>query len=145
MAAAPSPADGRRSTRQRSLLRELVSENDAFRGAQELHRLLRERGESVGLATVYRNLQVLVEDGEVDTLRGEDGEVLYRQCSPQHHHHLVCRGCGRVEEVRGPAVEQWADRAASAHGFTDVAHTVEIFGLCPACSAPARAGKDSSP
>ncbi|MXG90926.1 Fur family transcriptional regulator [Nocardioides flavescens] len=135
MAVSSRPAEGRRSTRQRSLLRELVGETTAFTSAQQLHQVLRERGESVGLATVYRNLQVLVEDGEVDTLRGEDGEVLYRQCSPRHHHHLVCRGCGRVEEVQGPAVERWADRAAEEHGFTDVAHTVEIFGLCPACAA----------
>lgn len=111
----------------------VLDEADAFRSAQQIHHELRSRGASVGLSTVYRNLQTLAEADEVDTLRNEDGEVLYRQCRPDHHHHLVCRSCGRVEEIAGPAVERWADQAATAHGFTDVAHTVEVFGLCPAC------------
>jgi Fur family transcriptional regulator, ferric uptake regulator len=136
MAASPgSTSEGRRSTRQRSTVRELVSESEAFLSAQEIHHILRGRGETIGLSTVYRNLQTLADDDVIDTLRNEDGEVLYRQCGPLHHHHLVCRSCGKVEEIKGPAVERWADRAAEEHGFTDVSHTVEIFGLCPACQA----------
>lgn len=133
--AAPRPTSSadRRATRPRALVRDIVSEFDTFMSAQEIHHLLRSRGETVGLSTVYRNLQVLADDDLVDTLRNEDGEILYRECSAPHHHHLVCRSCGRVVEVRGPAVEKWADRAAEQHGFTDVAHTVEIFGLCPEC------------
>lgn len=123
-----------RSTRQRALMREVLEDSSSFRSAQQIHQALRSRGESVGLSTVYRNLQSLAEAHEVDTLRNEDGEVLYRRCRPEHHHHLVCRSCGRVEEIAGPAVERWADQAASDHGFTDVAHTVEVFGRCPACS-----------
>lgn len=114
-------------------MRDIVSEFDTFMSAQEIHHVLRSRGETIGLSTVYRNLQVLADDDLVDTLRNEDGELLYRECSSLHHHHLVCRSCGRVVEVRGPAVEKWADKAAGEHGFTDVAHTVEIFGLCPDC------------
>lgn len=133
-----APADGtvvRRSTRQRALVRELVSELDSLASAQEIHAQLRARGESVGLSTVYRTLQTLSEDAEIDSVRNEAGEVLYRQCSPQHHHHLVCRQCGRTVELTGPAVERWAHAAADEHGFTDVSHTVEIFGLCAECSA----------
>jgi Fur family ferric uptake transcriptional regulator len=114
-------------------VREVVGELDTFMSAQEVHHLLRSRGETIGLSTVYRNLQALAEDDLVDTLRNEDGEVLYRECSTRHHHHLVCRSCGHVVEVRGPAVERWADKAAEEHGFSNVAHTVEIFGLCPNC------------
>ncbi len=106
---------------------------DDFRSAQAMHDLLRTRGEKVGLATVYRTLQSLAEAGEVDVLRAADGDVVYRRCSPVHHHHLVCRDCGRTVEIEGPAVERWADRTAAAHGFTEVSHTVEIFGRCPAC------------
>ena len=124
----------RRATKQRAVVREVVADLSSFKSAQEIHQLLAERGESVGLSTVYRNLAALADDEVVDTLRNEDGEVLYRQCSPRHHHHLVCRRCGRVEEIKGPAVEQWADEAAADHGFSDVSHTVEIFGLCPSCS-----------
>ena len=123
----------RRATKQRAVVREVVADLTSFKSAQEIHQLLVGRGESVGLSTVYRNLAALADDEVVDTLRNEDGEVLYRQCSPRHHHHLVCRSCGRVEEIKGPVVERWADEAAADHGFTDVSHTVEIFGLCPTC------------
>ena len=52
-----------------------------------------------------------------------------------HHHHLTCRSCGRSVEVEGQAVEQWAERVAPEAGFTEVGHTVELFGLCPDCAA----------
>ncbi len=68
-------------------------------------------------------------------LRTDDGEAVYRRCSRSHHHHLVCRRCGRTVEVEGPAVERWAEKVADEHGYTDVSHQVEIFGTCPACSA----------
>lgn len=128
------PSGARRTTRQQTVVRELVGELDALTSAQDIHQMLRSRGETVGLATVYRTLQTLSETDEVDSVRNESGEVLYRQCSTHHHHHLVCRSCGRAVELTGPVVERWADRAAAEHGFTDVSHTVEIFGLCPDCS-----------
>ncbi|RZU30914.1 Fur family zinc uptake regulator [Blastococcus saxobsidens] len=132
----PAPADlsGRRSTRQRSALVALLEELDEFRSAQDLHALLRARGDAVGLATVYRTLQSLVDDGQLDVLRSTDGEAAYRRCSPSHHHHLVCRSCGRTVEVADPPVERWAARMAAEHGFTDVQHQVEVFGTCAACT-----------
>ncbi|MGN6244923.1 MAG: Fur family transcriptional regulator [Motilibacteraceae bacterium] len=124
-----------RPTRQRTAVAAALDEVDDFRSAQELHELLRRRGDSVGLATVYRTLQALADAGEVDVLRTDDGEAVYRRCSTgAHHHHLVCRTCGRTVEVAGPAVERWADAVAAEHGFTDVRHTLEVFGLCAACS-----------
>jgi Fur family ferric uptake transcriptional regulator len=77
----------------------------------------------------------LSEAGEVDVLRTADGEAAYRRCSRGHHHHLVCRRCGRTVEVEGPAVERWSERIAADNGFVDVAHTLEIFGTCSACAA----------
>jgi Fur family ferric uptake transcriptional regulator len=125
----------RRSTKQRSAVSALLDEADAFLSAQDLHARLRERGDAVGLATVYRALQALVEDGDVDVLRTDDGEAVYRRCSTGHHHHLVCRRCGRTVEVEGPTVESWARRVGSEHGFTAVEHVVEVFGVCGPCSA----------
>jgi len=125
----------RRSTKQRSAVSALLDEADAFLSAQDLHARLRERGDGVGLATVYRALQALVEDGDVDVLRTDDGESVYRRCSTGHHHHLVCRRCGRTVEVEGPTVESWARRVGSEHGFTAVEHVVEVFGVCGPCSA----------
>lgn len=122
-----------RNTRQRRAVAAVLDELDGFASAQQIHELLDNRGEHVGLSTVYRNLQTLVEAGNVDALRGDDGETRYRQCSSGHHHHLVCRACGRTVEVEGPTVEQWADRVADEHRFTDVSHTLEIFGTCSNC------------
>ncbi|MGH3474280.1 MAG: Fur family transcriptional regulator [Aeromicrobium sp.] len=124
-----------RNTRQRRAVGAILDDLDGFASAQEIHDILEQRGDKVGLSTVYRNLQALVDAAEVDSLRGDDGEVLYRQCSSGHHHHLVCRECGRTVEVEGPAVERWADRVAGENGFTDIAHTLEIFGTCDQCGS----------
>lgn len=123
-----------RTTRQRSAIAAALDETDEFHSAQDLHSLLRRRGENIGLTTVYRTLQSLADAGEVDVLRHADGEAVYRRCSTGHHHHLVCRRCGRTVEVEGPAVERWADTVAAQHGFREVEHTVEVFGTCADCA-----------
>lgn len=111
---AGSPVRGR-STRQRTAVSAALDEVDEFRSAQELHDMLKHRGDSVGLTTVYRTLQSLADAGEVDVLRTSDGEAVYRRCSTDdHHHHLVCRACGKAVEVEGPAVEKWADQIATS-------------------------------
>ena len=125
-----APVPGRRSTRQRAAVVELLSRIDDFRSAQELHDELRKRGDGIGLTTVYRTLQSLSEAGEIDVLRTDSGEAIYRRCSAHHHHHLVCRLCGRTVEVEGPAVERWAEKIAAEHGFSQISHTVEITGTC---------------
>ena len=122
-----------RSTRQRAAVAAVLADVEEFRSAQDLHAALKARGESVGLTTVYRTLAALADAGEVDVLLRDDGEALYRRCSSGHHHHLVCRSCGRTVEVEGPTVERWAAKVAAEHGYTDVSHTLEIFGLCSAC------------
>jgi len=105
-----------------------------FCSAQQIHAALRARGEQVGLTTVYRRLQALSEGGLIDAIRDGAGETLYRRCrTDAHHHHLTCRNCGRSVEVEGKAVELWADQVAEQAGFSDVGHTVELFGLCPDC------------
>lgn len=124
---------GARPTRQRRAVMAALESAEEFRSAQELHASMRGEGDSIGLATVYRTLQALASADDVDVLRGEDGETRYRLCSGSHHHHLVCRDCGRTVEVEGPTVERWADRVAREHGFDDVSHTVELFGRCGDC------------
>jgi Fur family transcriptional regulator, ferric uptake regulator len=128
------PGAARRVTRQRAAVAAVLADQAEFRTAQELHEQLRSRGEPVGLTTVYRTLQTLADEGAVDVLRTADGEAAYRRCTESHHHHLVCRGCGHTVEVEEPKVERWADDVARRHGYTAVTHTVEIFGLCPACA-----------
>lgn len=124
----------RRRTRQRDAIVTYLGDQEAFRTAQEIHAGLREADERVGLATVYRTLQTMAADGELDVLRSEAGEVQYRRCElRQHHHHLVCRQCGHTVEVLDEPVARWADEVALRHGFRDVEHHVEVFGRCPDC------------
>ncbi len=123
-----------RATRQRAAVGAALDQAEGFKSAQELHEILRRTGDAVGLTTVYRHLQALADAGQVDVLRNDDGEAVYRRCGTEHHHHhLVCRSCGRSVEVEGPEVEAWAASTAAAHGFRDVAHTVEVFGTCASC------------
>ncbi|WP_018636734.1 Fur family transcriptional regulator [Parafrankia elaeagni] len=125
-----------RNTRQGDAVSSALAATNAFTSAQDLHARLRQEGQSVGLTTVYRHLQMLADRGEVDVLRRDDGETVYRRCTTgTHHHHLVCRRCGHTVEIAGPEIEAWTSAVANAEGFTDVVHTVEIYGTCAACAA----------
>jgi Fur family ferric uptake transcriptional regulator len=128
---------GLRSTRQRrAVLSALAAEpNDAT--AQQIHARLRDRGEGVGLATVYRTLALLSREGVVDALMHQPGEACYRLCGEAHHHHLVCGSCHRVIELGDCELDPWLDRLAAEHGFIVDSHTVEVSGTCAACRASA--------
>jgi Fur family transcriptional regulator, ferric uptake regulator len=128
----------RRETRQRAAVSAALDDVDSFVSAQHLYSLMRESGDGVGLATVYRTLQHLADDGELDVVRGADNEAMYRRCSSGHHHHLVCRYCRRTLEVDSVAVERWAARTGNDHGFVDVSHVVEVSGTCADCAAAGR-------
>lgn len=122
-----------RRTRQRAAVAAIMAETTDFKTAQQIHELLKAAGEQIGLTTVYRTLQSMTEAGEVDVIRTET-EAAYRRCeTEEHHHHLVCRNCGHTVEIAGPTVERWAAKMASEHGFREVGHELEIFGLCENC------------
>jgi Fur family transcriptional regulator, ferric uptake regulator len=123
-----------RQTRQGQAVLDVVAGSDNFRSAQDIHAELRAAGETVGLTTVYRHLSLLTDEGRVDALQTADGELVYRRChSEQHHHHVVCRHCGRGTEVELPDLERWAETTAKDLGYSDLTHTVEIFGVCAEC------------
>ena len=129
----------KRNTWQREAVREALDAAPGFVSAQALHQSLKDGGSSVGLATVYRALADLATVGDADSLQ-QDGESLYRACTPgKHHHHLICRNCGVTVEIEADEVEQWAQAVAAKHGFTRPQHVVDVFGLCPQCSAGASA------
>jgi Fur family ferric uptake transcriptional regulator len=89
------PTRRSRATRQRRAVEALIDGHTSFRSAQDLHAELRGAGAGVGLATICRILERMAEAGEVDTLRCDSGEVLYRRCRSegQPHYHLICRDC----------------------------------------------------
>jgi Fur family ferric uptake transcriptional regulator len=127
------------TTTRRNAVREALASCEGFRSAQDIYADLRADGSKIGLTTVYRALQALSDSGEVDVLRTAEGEAVYRACrSEEHHHHLVCRACGRTVEVEGPVVEKWADAIAAENGFVNITHTVEVFGTCADCARAAR-------
>ena len=122
------------TSRRLEILAELAREPDDVT-AQVLWARLRERGSSsVGLATVYRTLALLHEHGAVDALSHHSGELCYRLCGRQHHHHLVCTSCHRVVEIDDCDLGEWVSKVAAAHGFRATGHDVELSGVCEACS-----------
>jgi Fur family transcriptional regulator, ferric uptake regulator len=130
-----------RATAQGSAVRDALVEQNGFRSAQEVYARLRTEGNSVGLSTGYRHLQAMADEGVVDVIHTAEGETTYRYCGESgrsHHHHLVCRECGRAEEIEGRGIERWAENVAEKYGFTEVDHTVEVFGVCGACATARR-------
>lgn len=135
----------RRNTWQREAVRASLAEARGFVSAQQLHQAIRDGGTSIGLATVYRTLAGLTEAGEADTLQSPEGESLYRSCATQgHHHHLICRGCGDTVELSATVVEEWTRRVGAEHGFAEIEHVVDLFGLCSRCQAKQRAEGDAA-
>lgn len=120
----------RRRTEQRASIVEALQRNDQAMTAQELHESL----DAVGLATVYRNLGRLAEDGEIDAIRRPNGEMAYRACASGHHHHLVCRECGKVVELHDCSLDDWSKKIAEKHGFVSVEHQAELLGTCEQCN-----------
>lgn len=131
---ADSTAPKRRKTWQRDAVREALAGAEGFVSAQELHRILEQQNRRIGLATVYRALTSLAEDGEADSLRTADGER-YRSCDTEsHHHHLICRVCTATVEIEAPEVEAWLNSLARKYGYRDLTHDFEAFGVCPDCA-----------
>ena len=123
-----------RMTRQRAAVLEQLRQQRDFRSAQQVHDDLLATGQAVSLATVYRNLQTLTDSGDVDTVRGPEGEYLFRLCDDEtHHHHLICRSCGKVTEIKPTRLEGWLKSLAAEHGYREPTHFLEIFGLCDSC------------
>lgn len=129
----------KRNTKQREEVWQVLERTSGFVSAQVLHQELHRAGSTIGLATVYRALNALANEGTIDALTLE-GENLYRACSPGHHHHLICRLCGVAKEIEAHAVEAWAKEVAAESGYSEPQHIVDIFGTCSSCRAglPAR-------
>jgi Fur family ferric uptake transcriptional regulator len=125
----------KRNTWQREAVRQALDASADFVSAQRLHARLHDAGSPIGLATVYRALGDLAAEGDADSLQSPDGEALYRTCDTGgHHHHLICRVCGRTVEIAADEVESWAHDVAARNGFTAPTHVVDVFGLCAECT-----------
>lgn len=101
---------------------------------KEIHGAL--SGERCDLATVYRSIHLLMEVGLVKRFDFGDGVArfeLIQEDGDAHHHHLICRVCSAVVELSDCFPREWEEQLASRHGFSNVSHNLEFFGLCPQC------------
>lgn len=124
---------GARATPQRRLLLELIAGWPGRFTPLDVYDEARKRQPGVGLATVYRTVELLRQNGSVRALRGE-GVPAYVRCRPEHHHHLVCLTCGAVEETELCSVPSAAE-LRRRHGFAVQEHELDLYGTCARCSA----------
>jgi Fur family ferric uptake transcriptional regulator len=121
-------------TAPRERVAELVLASDDHLSVVQIRRALRERGAAVGLATIYRTMDLLVKSGLV---RAHDFGQGFRRYEPMpgqaHHHHLICVRCGAVAEFAHERLERLLPIIADEHGFQPERHRLEIYGVCRSC------------
>lgn len=101
--------------------------------AEEVYRILLEAGEDVGLATVYRVLTQFEAAGLVKRQNFEGGHSVFELEQGEHHDHLVCVKCSRVEEFVDKVIEVQQEKVATKFGFDMTDHNLNIYGICPQC------------
>ena len=126
-------AGGRRRTAQRVIVAEALAAAKRALSAQELYERIRAAHPTVGRATVYRALEQQVEDGMASRFEREGHVSAYIACDAEHHHHLVCTGCQRVEDVAEDVVGPMLASVARRHDFQVDHAALDFYGLCAAC------------
>ena len=127
-------ATGRSGGARRAVVA-FLGRQDCCLSAQEIHDRVRGGGVRVGIASVYRALESLDELGLVQRVDFGDGVARFEPADPRgdHHHHLVCDGCGKVEPFEDPALEAALERVAGGRGYDAAAHDVVVRGACGDC------------
>lgn len=120
-----------KETRQRRRIMELFIGLNSHTSAEELHEAVRKEGHNVGLATVYRTLNMLADAGLVEQKSFGDGKHVFEIKHPNSHHdHLICLDCGKVFEFENEQIEAIQDLIAAEHGFRLQSHRLDLFGKC---------------
>jgi Fur family transcriptional regulator, ferric uptake regulator len=131
-AVALASVSGLRATPQRVAIIRALEGKERPVTAQSLHEEVRERG-GPGLATVYRTLRALADAGTAETFPAGEGEVAYKLCAVEHHHHLICERCDQVVTIPSCEVEDWATAVGRRRGFAVTGHRADVYGLCASC------------
>ncbi len=121
------------ATRPREQISAVLQREQRYLSAAEIYDLLKRTRAKVSLSTVYRTLGLLEEQGQASSRTDQRGEATYVHCAPTHHHHAICRRCGKVEEVACDAIERVVEALRDYHGFDLADHAMEFFGKCAAC------------
>lgn len=124
------------SGKQQRLVDLLQASDDELSG-QQLHRALLDSDQSMGLATVYRHLRQLQQRGLVRCRHLPTGEVLYAPVE-RDRHHLTCVSCGQTQQLSTCPLHSISIPGDQQNGYQLLFHTLEFYGLCPACSAEAK-------
>ena len=136
-ASVPRVVSGRRATRQQSIVAEALGRERVALSAQELHGRIGATHQRIGLATVYRALEAQVAAGTATRLERPGHVYAYAACAPEHHHHLVCSSCQRVEDVAEEVVRPMLRSVREKHGFQVDHAQLDLYGLCARCRARA--------
>ena len=125
-----------RLTRPRQAVADLIGSHNGHFTAADLLDEARRRRVALGRATLFRNLELFSELGALERLDLPNGEHAYVACEPeQHHHHVVCRNCGKSVEVEDSGLQSVVSEIARRSGYRVDTHRLELFGLCPSCAA----------
>jgi Fur family transcriptional regulator, ferric uptake regulator len=125
---------GHRAGGAREEVLALLARQNCCVSAQEIHDRLRGDGKAIGLASVYRALDVLTQLKLVHRI-DVDGTAAYEPADPsgEHHHHAICDSCGRLDAFEDPELERLIDGVAARLGYAVGGHDVVLRGACPAC------------
>ncbi|MDQ6971147.1 MAG: transcriptional repressor [Mariprofundaceae bacterium] len=121
-------------TTQRQSILDLINSSNRHWDAEEVNRELADRGQSVGIATVYRSLTTLEEAGLIASIQLADRKR-YERADKSHHDHMVCIECGGIEEFSHDKIEALQEAAALEKGFVMSGHQLVLFGSCARCTA----------
>jgi len=123
--------NGLRLTNQRKLIAQTFFETEGHLNFEQLYEAVQARDGSVGQATVYRTLKVLVDSGLAHSSRFGGNSALYESAiTDDHHDHLICHECGLIVEFCNDEIESLQHKIAEKHGFAIKDHTMEIYGAC---------------
>lgn len=128
---------GLKTTQQRNVIVDTFFTLKSHLSVDELYSEIRKRDQSIGYATVYRTLKLLKECGLAREWNFGDGHARYEHVTDldEHHDHMICLGCGAIEEFENDRIEKLQDQVAREHGFTVTRHNMELYGYCRKCNA----------
>jgi Fur family ferric uptake transcriptional regulator len=124
-------------TQQRESIAEVVFDSTTQLSVEEIEGLLRDRGERIGKATIYRTLETLVKSGLVEEHDFGEGFKRYEHLFGQKpvREHLVCTECGTVAEIHSSELVRMHEEEARRHGFLPARYRLQIYGICSTCQA----------